>query len=82
MTAFDTTRLQQLGKRRRALVAEIAKLDAELDAEIFAAAHAEPRVPQTSIIEWTGHARETARRKEMTPEQLEEERRKRRAKSS
>jgi hypothetical protein len=80
VTGHDTTRLQELGQLRRDLEAQIKALDAELDPLIYAAAHATPRVPQVDIMAWTGHSKETVRRKEMSPEQLAAERERRRAK--
>jgi predicted mannosyl-3-phosphoglycerate phosphatase (HAD superfamily) len=76
MSEHDTSHLQELGRRRRKLVAQLEALDAELTPEVFAAAQAE--VPQKQIIEWTGMARESIRLKSMTPEQREAERAKRR----
>ncbi len=76
--AYDTNRLQELGKRHQRLVAQLAEVDAALDTEILQAAQA--GVPQVDIIRWTGLARESVRRKSMTPEQNESERAKRRAK--
>jgi hypothetical protein len=76
MSEHDTTRLQELGRRRRKLEAQLAELDAELTPEVFAAAQA--GVPQKSMIDWTGMARESIRLKSMTPEQREAERAKRR----
>ncbi|GIE29950.1 hypothetical protein Ait01nite_029950 [Actinoplanes italicus] len=76
MSEHDTTRLQDLGKRRQRLAAQMATLDEELKPEIFAAAQA--KVPQKLIIGWTGMARESVRLASMTPEQREDERAKRR----
>ena len=72
MNTHDTTRLQDLGKRRQRLAAQMAALDEELKPEIFAAAQA--KVPQKLIINWTGMARESVRLASMTPEQREDER--------
>jgi predicted mannosyl-3-phosphoglycerate phosphatase (HAD superfamily) len=76
MSEHDTSHLQELGKRRQKLAAQLEALDEELAPEVFAAAQA--GVPQVQIIEWTGMARESIRLKSMTPEQREAEREKRR----
>lgn len=76
MSEHDTGHLQELGKRRQRLAAQMADLDRELEPEIFAAAQA--GVPQIDIIKWTGMARESIRLKSMTAEQREDERRRRR----
>lgn len=76
MNGYDTTRLQDLGKRRQKLAAQLAELDRELDAEIPAAAAAD--VAQVDIIKWTGLARESVRRKCLTDEEREALRERRR----
>jgi hypothetical protein len=76
MSEHDTSRLQDLGKRRQKLTAQLADLDRDLEPEIYAAAQA--GVPQVDIIRWTGLSRESVRRKSMSDADLAEERRKRR----
>lgn len=76
MSEHDTTRLQELGKKRQRLMGQVHELDRELDPEIYAAAQA--GVPQVDIVRWTSMARESIRLKSMTPEQREAERQKRR----
>lgn len=76
MSEHDTSRLQELGRRRRKLEAQLAEVDKDLEPEIFAAAQA--NVPQVDIIEWTGLARESVRLKSMTEQQREELRARRR----
>jgi len=63
MSAHDTSKLQDLGRRRQRLEAQLSEVDAALDAEIAAAAAA--NVPQVDIISWTGLSRESVRRKSM-----------------
>ena len=75
MSAHDTTHLQELGRRRKKLMAQVAALEEELTPEIIAAAQA--NVKQVLIMEWTGMSRETVRRNSMTPERREAERAKR-----
>jgi hypothetical protein len=75
MTEYDTSRLQELGKKRQRLMGQVHELDRELDPEIRAAAQA--GVPQIDIIRWTSLARESVRLKSMTPEQRQKERDKR-----
>lgn len=76
MTEYNTTRLQELGKRRQRLAGQLSALDVQLEPVIYAAAQA--GVPQIDIIRWTGLARESVRLKSMTPEQRDAERQKRR----
>jgi hypothetical protein len=76
MSEHDTTRLQELGRRRQKLVGQLADLDRDLDPEIAAAAQA--GVPQVDIIRWTGLSRESVRRKSLTDEQREQLRARRR----
>jgi hypothetical protein len=77
MSEHDTTRLQDLGKRRQKLIEQLAALDRDLEPEIYAAAQA--GIQQVDIIRWTGLARESVRVKSLSPEQrqtLKERRRK------
>ncbi len=57
--AHDTTALQNLGRRRRRLTAQLAELKPLLEAEIHAAVRAD--IPQVQIVEWTGYTREAIR---------------------
>ena len=66
MSAHDTSRLHDLGKKRQKLIAQLAALDDELKPEILAAAQA--KVPQVDIIKMTGMARESVRLASLTPE--------------
>ena len=79
MSAHDTTHLQELGRRRKKLMAQVAALEEELTPEIITAAQA--GVKQVMIMEWTGMSRETVRRNSMTLEQRDAERAKRREKA-
>lgn len=76
MSEYDTSHLQELGKRRQKLVAQLDALDAELEPEVRAAAVA--GIPQVDVIRWTGMARESVRLKSMSPEQRDELRQRRR----
>ncbi|MFI7547223.1 hypothetical protein [Actinoplanes sp. NPDC049599] len=69
MSAHDTSKLQDLGKRRQRLEAQLAELDARLTPEIQAAAAA--GVPQKDVISWTGLSRESVRLKSMSDEERE-----------
>lgn len=59
MTAHDTSRLQDLGRRHRRLTAQLAEIKPQLEAEIREAAEA--GVAQVDICEWTGYKREWVR---------------------
>lgn len=79
MSTHDTSKLQDLGKKRQRLERQLAELDEQLDVEIRAAAAA--GVAQVEIIGWTGLARESVRRKSMSEAELEALREARRAKT-
>jgi hypothetical protein len=78
MSEYDTSRLQELGRRRQRLVAQLADIDQQLDAEIQAAAAG--GVAQVDVIKWTGLARESVRRKSMTEAERDQLRQVRRVK--
>jgi hypothetical protein len=59
MTQHDTTRLRELGRRHKRLLAQLAEVKPLLEAEIQAAAEA--KVPQVDIVEWSGYKREWVR---------------------
>ncbi len=67
MSAHDTSKLEELGRRRQRLERQLKELDQELTPEIQAAAAA--GVAQVDIIRWTGLARESVRLKSMSPEE-------------
>lgn len=73
---YDTSKLARLGKEHRKRRAALDQLRTELAAEIIAAHEAD--VPQKDIVEMTGYTREAVRQLCLSPEQKEEENRKRR----
>lgn len=71
MTSYDTTRLQERGKRRQKLIAQLAEVEAELDEEIPTAYAA--GVAQADMVRWTGYSKAKMERKaKMTPEEAKE----------
>lgn len=74
---YDLTRLKDLGRQRKRLMASIESLRPELEAEIRAAAEAQA-LPQKEIMEITGMSRETVRLASMSEAERQAERERRR----
>lgn len=73
----DLTRLKELGRQRKRLMAQIEALRPELDQEIRTAAGAKA-IQQKEIMEITGMSREAVRVASMSEAEREAERAKRR----
>jgi hypothetical protein len=77
---YDTTRLEQLGRRNKELRAQLDALREELTPEIVAA-FGSGQLEQKTIADLSGYTRETVRVICLTPEQREAEKDRRRART-
>jgi hypothetical protein len=75
--AYDTARLEELGRRFKELRAQLDEVRTELTPEI-AAAFASGEFEQKTIADLSGYTRETVRVICLTPEQREAEKNRRR----